>query len=49
MNRLKFLRRKKHLTQQQLSKELKKRNIKVSVALISSYEHPKCQFKLEKS
>ena len=30
MNRLKSLRRKKHLTQQQLSKELKKRNIKVS-------------------
>lgn len=28
MNRLKFLRRKKHLTQQQLSKELKKKKYK---------------------
>ena len=44
MNRLKSLRRKKHLTQQQLSKELKKRNIKVSVALISSYEQEKIIF-----
>nr|WP_231122905.1 helix-turn-helix transcriptional regulator [Limosilactobacillus reuteri] len=48
MNRLKFLRRKKHLTQQQLSKELKKRNIKVSVALISSYEQEKIPFNKEK-
>ena len=48
MNRLKSLRRKKHLTQQQLSKELKKRNIKVSVALISSYEQEKIPFNKEK-
>lgn len=51
MNRLKLLRKEKQLTQQQLSEELKKRNVKVSVALISCYERgkfPRNKEKLQK-
>ncbi|MCC4324898.1 helix-turn-helix domain-containing protein [Limosilactobacillus reuteri] len=38
MNRIKALRKEKNLTQQQLSAELKKNNIKLSKSLISAYE-----------